>query len=638
MYQLFKGYVTTKDKKCTMTFKGKTSDELLNLRDASKHDEYAGILNDNTVLIDIDDFEQSEIMMQIVEDKQLACRVYETTRGKHFLFLNEGRCEKNWIKQTLACGLSSDGKLGSRTSYSILKYKGKERKIIYDIYNDEEYDPVPVWMLPVRTKTDWIHMDEGDGRNQELFNYILKLQSKGYSKDDIRECITIINQYVLQKPLSEKELETILRDEAFQKPVFYGGDKGTTFLHDKFALFLISEYNIIKIGGVLHYFKDGVYVPANIDGLMIKYIQNLKQNQRKEVLAFMMAYIDRNTPVSSANFIAFKNGIYDVSNDTLEDFSKDKIMTNKINWNYNPEAYSELVDDTLDKLACGDKRVRMLMEEIIGYTFYRRNELRKAFMLKGKRHNGKSTFLDMLTFLLGDDNVSALDLGDLSHEYKAAGLFGKLANLGDDIEDEFIPSAGIFKKIVSGDRMNANVKFAAPIEFNPYCKLIFSGNTIPRLGRGRDSDAIIDRLIIVPFNASFNKNSDTFSPFIKYQLRNEECMEYLIKIGLEGLKRVLASSAFTTTKEIDRELAEYEESLNPISTFFSEMGDSMENESTKKCYRLYDHFCFENAMKPISHVEFSKQVKDYFGYDVKVIRIQGKPTRIFVRKDEDKHE
>lgn len=615
-----------------MPFKGKSSDELLNLRDVSKLDEFAGILNDNTILIDVDDYDQSEIMMNIVEDKQLACRVYETTRGKHFLFRNEGRCEKNWIKQTLACGLMSDGKLGSRTSYSILKFKGKDRKIIYDIFDDEEYDPVPKWMLPVKCKTNWLDMEEGDGRNQELFNYILKLQASGFSKEEVRECITIINNYVLKKPLDGKELDSVLRDDAFSKPVFYDGK---TFLHDKFGLFLISEYNIIKIGGVLHYFKDGVYVPANIEGLMIKHIQNLKQQQRKEVMSFLMAHIDQNTPVSSANFIAFKNGIYDVTTDALDPFSKDRIMTNKIDWNFRPDAYSKLADDVLDRLACHDKKVRMLLEELIGYTFYRRNELRKAFMLKGKRHNGKSTFLDMLASLLGEDNISALDLSDLSHEYKAAGLFGKLANLGDDIEDEFIPSAGIFKKIVSGDRMNANVKFAAPIEFNPYCKLIFSGNSIPRLGRGRDSDAIVDRLIIVPFNASFNKGTEGFSPFIKYQLRDPDCMEYLIRIGIEGLKRVLAANAFTTTAAMNKELAEYEESLNPIMTFFDEMGDRMEHEPTKKCYRLYDQFCFENAMKPISHVEFSRQVKDHFGYDIKTIRFEGKPTKIFVRKDQE---
>lgn len=611
-----------------MPFKGKGSDELLNLRDVSKFDEFAGILNDNTILIDIDDFDQSEIMMKIVEDKQLACRVYQTTRGKHFLFKNEGRHESNWIKNTLACGLKSDGKLGSKTSYSVLKYKGKDRKIIYDIFDDEDYDPVPKWMLPVKCKTDFLTMGEGDGRNQELFNYILKLQSVGFSKDEVRECIQIINSYVLKQPLDPKELDTVLRDEAFSKPVFYDGK---TFLHDKFGLFLISEYNIVKIGGVLHYFKDGVYLPANIEGLMIKHIPNLKQQQRKEVLSFMMAYIQESTSVSSANFIAFKNGIYDVTTGSLESFSKDRIMTNKINWNFVPDAYSELADNVLNKLACGDRQVRLLLEELIGYTFYRRNELRKAFMLKGKRHNGKSTFLDMLAWLLGEDNISALDLADLSHEYKAAGLFGKLANLGDDIEDEYIPSAGIFKKIVSGDRMNANVKFAAPIEFNPYCKLIFSGNTIPRLGRGRDSDAIIDRLIIVPFNASFNKDTEGFSPFIKYQLRDPACMEYLVRIGIEGLKRVLDTNSFTTTAAIDAELTEYAEALNPITTFFEDVGDKLQNEPTKKCYRLYDQFCYENAMKPVSHVEFSKAVKDFYGYEIKTIRFEGKPTKIFVK-------
>lgn len=631
LYQLFKGYVTTKNKKCTIPFKGKSSDELPSLREVRRSDEYAGILNDNTILIDVDDYDQSEILMHIVEDMQLACRVYETTRGKHFLFKNDERCEKNWIKKTLGCGLVSDGKLGKHSSYSVLKYQGKERRIIYDIYDDEDYDPVPKWLLPIKAKTDFLAMDEGDGRNQKLFNYILTLQAAGYSKDEAKQCIQIINKYVLKKPLEEKELDSVLRDEAFQKPVFYDGK---TFLHDKFGLFLISEYNIIKIGGVLHYFKDGVYVPANIEGLMIKHIPNLKQNQRKEVLSFLMAYIDHNTEVSSANYIAFKNGVYDVSADILEPFTKARIMTNKINWNYNPAAYSALVDDVLNKLACNDHQVRLLLEELIGYTFYRRNELRKAFMLKGKRHNGKSTFLDMLGYLLGADNISALDLADLSHEYKASGLFGKLANIGDDIEDEFIPSAGIFKKIVSGDRMNCNVKFAAPIEFNPYCKLIFSGNTIPRLGRGRDSDAIIDRLIIVPFNASFNKDTAGFSPFIKYQLRSEECMEYLVKIGVDGLKRVLSTNAFTTTAAIDKELADYEESLNPISLFFDEVGDDLCNEPTKKCYRRYDQYCYENAMKPISHVEFSKQVKDHFGYEIKTVRFEGKPTKIFVKKDD----
>ena len=55
-------------------------------------------------------------------------------------------------------------------------------------------------------------MDAGDGRNQALFNYILTLTSNDFSVDDTRECIRILNRFVLKEPLSDDELEVILRD------------------------------------------------------------------------------------------------------------------------------------------------------------------------------------------------------------------------------------------------------------------------------------------------------------------------------------------------------------------------------------------------------------------------------------------
>lgn len=83
------------------------------------------------------------------------------------------------------------------------------------------------------------------------------------------------------------------------------------------------------------------------------------------------------------------------------EFTPEHIITNKIRWDYNPEAYSELADKTLDKIACGDPAIRALLEEAIGYCFYRRNELGKAFILTGDKSNGKSTFLSMVQTLLG---------------------------------------------------------------------------------------------------------------------------------------------------------------------------------------------------------------------------------------------
>ena len=70
------------------------------------------------------------------------------------------------------------------------------------------------------------------------------------------ECIRILNKFVLKQPLSDDELEVILRDDAFQKPVF---SLACTFLFDKFAVFMKNTAHVIKINGQLHIYKDGVY-------------------------------------------------------------------------------------------------------------------------------------------------------------------------------------------------------------------------------------------------------------------------------------------------------------------------------------------------------------------------------------------
>ena len=126
---LFRGYVLTKNKKCLQKFAN--GEKLLTLEEARKLDEYAGILAPDTILIDVDDMEQSEILMNIIEEKQINCRVYQTTRGRHFLFRNKG-VEKCGTGKKLACGLEADIKIGSKNSYSILKFKGEERFIEWE--------------------------------------------------------------------------------------------------------------------------------------------------------------------------------------------------------------------------------------------------------------------------------------------------------------------------------------------------------------------------------------------------------------------------------------------------------------------------------------------------------------------------
>mgnify|MGYP003556200255 FL=1 len=109
---------------------------------------------------------------------------------------------------------------------------------------------------------------------------------------------------------------------------------------------------------------------------MIRHIPTLNRAKRTEVLDYLNILIRDSVEQSSAQYIAFKNGIYDVLKDELLPFSENFILTNKIDYNYNPDATSDLVDETLDKLSCQDKEIRSLLEESVGYCFYRRNERR----------------------------------------------------------------------------------------------------------------------------------------------------------------------------------------------------------------------------------------------------------------------
>ena len=604
MNELYRGYVKLKGKASVEKFKGVPSKQLRTLEEAQKCDEYGGVLAKNTMFIDIDDSKQAEILMNIVEEYQLDCKVICTTRGKHFIFKNS-KVTRGYTHVSLAIGLTADIKTGFKDSYEKLKADGEERFCEWDIEEGGQYQEVPKWLFPVKATADFLDMDAGDGRNQALFNYILTLTANDFTVEETRECIRILNKFVLKQPLSDDELEVILRDDAFQKPVFF---LGSTFLFDKFAVYLKNMYHIVIINNQLHVYKDGVYTSAykDIEKAMIDVIPNLKDVQRKEVFKYLMLICDEKEQ-SDANLIAFNNGVYDLVTGELKPFSTDIVITNKIPWDYKPDAYSELADSTLNKLACGDAAIRALLEECIGYCFYRANTFNKAFILTGDKSNGKSTFLKVLTVLLGEHNVASLDLKNLGDRFSKASLFGKLANIGDDISDEFVPDASLFKKITDGGRIQVEKKGQDPFEFNPYVKLIFSANDIPRI---RDkAGAVLRRLVIIPFNARFSESDADYNPNIKSDLTQDTSIEYLIMLGCQGLKRLLATQKFTISQKVEEERQAYNIENNPILAFIEEVGkEGIVNEPTNEVYKRYQVFCAENNYQPTSNIVFSKSI------------------------------
>jgi putative DNA primase/helicase len=328
--------------------------------------------------------------------------------------------------------------------------------------------------------------------------------------------------------------------------------------------------------------------------------------------------------------IAFENGVLDIVTESFSEFSPEFVITNKIPHRYIPDATSDVLDRVMKKLACGDANVLKLLYQAVGYTFYRRNELRKSFFLLGEKRNGKSTFLDMVGNLLGEENTSNLDLCEIGHQFRTAELNGKLANIGDDINDEWVSNTAVFKKVVSGDVITAERKGKDPFKLRSFAKFFFSANSLPRIGRGKDSGAVLDRLVIIPFDAKFSKEDPDYDPFIKYKLRGEDVMEALIAKSIPALREVLAEQSFAKSSKVDTSLAEFETSNDPIMEFFADLeeGDYL-NEPIKFVYQKYNTFCLSNNLQAMSAIEFQKRMKKQYEVTIKTVESDGKRVRVY---------
>ena len=625
----FRGYIRTHGKSPIDKFKDV---DLRSLDEVKDLDSYAGVLDKNTVLIDVDDAKQAQRLFDMVKSMELCCQVRQTTRGKHFYFVNDGFWEKCGGNNLLAIGIHADIKVGVKNSIAILKKDGVDREIIYDNYDlFENYEAPPFWLRPVQSKLELFDLDDGDGRNDALFRYILPLQEAGFTKDEILKILKLVNNWIFPKSLSKSEFETITRDEAFDKALVPNFYEGKRFAFEKLGDYVIRQFHIKRINQQLHVYEDGVYVDGvnKIKKAILSVIRELSRDKRNEVLEYIDIMVDKEENLGTSNYIAFKNGILDLDTGKMMAFSPDIVVVNRIPHNYNPTVKCDLVDETLTNLACGDESIKKLLMEMVGYCMYRRNELRKAFILTGEKNNGKSTFIDMIGWMLGKENYSTLDLKDLNHTFRPAMMFRKLANLGDDIGDEFINDTSIFKKFVSGDPVTVENKNKDPFTFTNYAKMIFAANTLPRV-KDR-TGAVLDRLVIIPFKANF-KSSANYKPFIKDELRDERAIERLIYLGVEALKGVLDRRGFTQSEAVDKELDSYDKGNNPVRIFFEEVDMSeIERESVNAWYTKYTEFCLANGLQSLSKIEFSKLMIKQYNLKSVVRKIDGKAVRFYAR-------
>ena len=573
-------------------------------------DNLAVVVPDGYVVLDFDTVSDADIMLKIVDALDLKTRVMKTTRGIHCWFKSPEESPKNYIKNRLAIGIYCDRKAGGRNAYVKIKQDGKARKWLKKV-KGADIEILPKWLYAVSApsgKFAFKGMGDGSGRNQELFNYIVYLQTKGFSRDEIKETIKIINDHVFEESLTESEINTICRDEAFKPDDVIAeqiaeAQEKTVFRHNEFGDQLINEFQIIELNGTLYVYENGYYQADDriIENKMIELRPSILNRQRAEVLSYLRIKCHKNAKDIKINpyIINVENTRYDLKTGKCLPFNKNSIEFDRIPVTYDPSAYCADLDKMLNRVFLGDREVINLFEEMLGAVLLKHNRYQKAFLLYGNGSNGKSTILDLVKKFIGSRNYSAISLEKVTDRFNPAELENKLANIGDDVENITLRDTGTLKKMFSGNAITVEHKGERPYTIEPYATHIYSCNAIPR--SFDKSEGFYRRWLLIPFNAKFSVTDKDYDPMIADKITTPEAMSYLLNVAIRGAQRLMKRGYFTEPAVVKDALEAYKADNSTTLSYIDDKELDVDHFLDNPRDVLYSEFadwCKVSGIKP----------------------------------------
>ncbi len=180
--------------------------------------------------------------------------------------------------------------------------------------------------------------------------------------------------------------------------------------------------------------------------------------------------------------------------------------------------------------------------QIIGYLMTMNVNLKKAFYIFGNKHSGKSTFQNILLYLIGSDNRAEIDLNRMTKDqFGTDGLQLKILNMVGDMSSSTLKEFAYLKQLTGDDKEIAvEQKGKLKGKFINHVKMLFSGNKIPHLLDKHD-DAFYDRWILINFANSFKV---TQTPRYDHIINNPVEIRGIIAESMKALVKLYNRGGF----------------------------------------------------------------------------------------------
>ena len=196
------------------------------------------------------------------------------------------------------------------------------------------------------------------------------------------------------------------------------------------------------------------------------------------------------------------NGTLDLRTGKLGPHSREDLISNLINVQFDPKADCELWDAFLWRVTDHDEELYNYLRRFVGYLLVADTSDQSLHFIWGLGANGKSVFFEVLLRLLGDYAVAASP--DLIMMRRHAGIPNDVARLrgvraalmNETSQGSRFDEAKL-KDLTGGDTLTARFLHQEFFDFRPTHRILIRGNHKPAIA-GND-EGIWRRLRLVPF-------------------------------------------------------------------------------------------------------------------------------------------
>lgn len=486
--------------------------------------------------------------------------------------------------------------------------------------------------------------------NQDKINHAIKSWENNPNYFDNEKSYSMLQRFEIVGNKKDKNFSYLVRYK-LNKPILTTGELHwrlytageqwrieNTTVHEKtgkvtvpqvpfyvIAKFLLTHIPIIKSGAnedtALLFFYDfskGIYT-SNDDYIKtcIKKIEiRYKLTKLKDVTEDLRANTRFRKPQRLDYLIAVGNGLFNTKTKELEPFDPKHFITAKVDTNYNTKALTnyELIkntyfnfDEWLKSIACNDDEIVTLLWQLINEAINPNKTRRKIAIMLGNGTNGKSTFRQMMINLIGDINISVSTPHELQSRFGLTSLEGKICNYGDEVGTKPLDEMDKLKSISSGESVNYERKNKDVRNYDFKTLLMFNSNEIPPI---KDkSDAVLNRLLIIPFKANFEGVKD--ESIKDEKLNNKIILEYILYTALH-----LDFDKFIIPEAVKKQLLNYKQENDSVFSFMLYYKDKGYHHVS--CFPVryltddYENFCYENGYNTRKRIgnAFTKHLND----------------------------